>query len=128
MNENFYTIAVLTAKEGRLDDLKSVREALAKETRKESGAIEYFFIHDEHHNPNTIVSYEKWENVIEEAFLTAINSGGNNLVRDSLTGALSGAQAGLSGIPERFITGFKNYQKWLDLAIEIARHGTQGLS
>jgi quinol monooxygenase YgiN len=66
MNENIYTIAVLTAKEGRLDDLRSVLEALAKETRKESGAIEYFFIHDENHNPNTIVSYEKWENVNEE--------------------------------------------------------------
>ncbi len=66
MNANVYTIAVLTAKEGRLDDLKSVLEALAKETRKESGAVEYFFIHDESHNPNTIVSYEKWENSIEE--------------------------------------------------------------
>lgn len=66
MNENVYTIAVLTAKEGRLDDLKSVLEALARETRKESGAIEYFFIHDGSHNPNTIVSYEKWENVNEE--------------------------------------------------------------
>ena len=32
MNENIYTIAVLTAKEGRLDDLRSVLEALAKET------------------------------------------------------------------------------------------------
>ena len=46
MNANVYTIAVLTAKEGRLDDLKSVLEALAEETRKESGAVEYFFIHD----------------------------------------------------------------------------------
>ena len=66
MNANVYTIAVLTAKEGRLNDLKSVLEALAKETRKESGAVEYFFIHDENHNPNTIVSYEKWENANEE--------------------------------------------------------------
>ncbi len=66
MSEKIYTIAVLTAKEGRLGDLNSVLEALAKETRKESGAIEYFFIHDESHNPNTIVSYEKWENANEE--------------------------------------------------------------
>ncbi len=66
MSENIYTIAVLTAKAGHLDDLKSVLEALAKKTRKESGAIEYFFIHDENHNPNTIVSYEKWENANEE--------------------------------------------------------------
>ncbi len=66
MSENLYTFAVLTAKAGHLDDLKSVLEALAKETRKESGAIEYFFIHDESHNPNTIVSYEKWENATQE--------------------------------------------------------------
>ncbi len=66
MSENIYTIAVLTAKAGHLDDLKSVLEALAKETRKEAGAIEYLFIHDESHNPNTIVSYEKWENADEE--------------------------------------------------------------
>ena len=66
MSERIYTIAVLTAKEGRLDDLKSVLEALARETRKEWGAIEYFFIQDGNHNPNTIVSYEKWENVNEE--------------------------------------------------------------
>ena len=31
-------------------------------------------------------------------------------------------------ILERFITGFQNYQKWVDLAIEIARSGTQGLA
>lgn len=28
----------------------------------------------------------------------------------------SGAQTGLSGIPERFITGLKNHPKWVDLA------------
>ncbi len=64
----------------------------------------------------------------EDAMLTAINSGGNNLARGTLAGALSGTQAGLSGIPERFITGFKNHQKWVDLAIEIAHNGTLGLS
>ena len=52
--------------------------------------------------------------------LTAINSGGNNLARGTLTGALSGAQTGLSGIPERFITGFKDYPQWVNLAIDIA--------
>ena len=56
----------------------------------------------------------------EDAMLTAINSGGNNLARGTLTGALSGAQTGLSGIPERFITGFKDYQQWVNLAIDIA--------
>ena len=67
MNEPVYTIAVLKAKDGRLDDLKSTLSHLATETRREKGAIEYFFVHDENYNPNIIVSYEKWENATEEA-------------------------------------------------------------
>ncbi|NHH99432.1 ADP-ribosylglycohydrolase family protein [Oceanimonas sp. MB9] len=41
----------------------------------------------------------------ESAVLHAINGGGQNQARAMLTGALAGAQCGLSGIPERFITG-----------------------
>ena len=67
MNENIYTIAVLKAKEGRIGDLKSTLENLAEETRKEAGAVEYFFVHDENHDNNTIISYEKWINANEEA-------------------------------------------------------------
>ena len=67
MSDNIFTIAVLKAKEGRLDDLKNTLETLATETRRESGAFEYFFVHDQNHDPNTIVSYEKWENAGEEA-------------------------------------------------------------
>ena len=66
MNAHFYTIAVLTAKEGRLSDLKGILAALALETRKEPGALEYFFVHDQNHDANTIVSYEKWKNAEEE--------------------------------------------------------------
>lgn len=66
MNTYFYTIAVLKAKEGRLSDLKLILETLAQKTRKEPGAIEYFFIHDQNHDSNTIVSYEKWKNAEEE--------------------------------------------------------------
>ena len=66
MNTHFYTVAVLTAKEGRLADLKAILEVLAQKTRKESGAVEYFFIQDQNHNSNTIVSYEKWINAEEE--------------------------------------------------------------
>lgn len=65
MSKNVYTIAELKAKEGKFDDLKTTLQALAAETRKESGAIEYFFIEDQK-NPNTILSYEKWENAEEE--------------------------------------------------------------
>lgn len=66
MSKNVYTIAVLKAKPGRLDDLKSTLETLAAETRKELGAQEYFFIQDVAHDTNTILSYERWENAEEE--------------------------------------------------------------
>ena len=67
MSKNIYTIAVLKAKPGRLQDLKSTLEALASETRKESGAQEYFFIQDEDVDTDTILSYERWENAEEES-------------------------------------------------------------
>lgn len=67
MNTHVYTIAVLKAKDGRLDDLKLTLSKLAVETRKEEGAIEYFFVHDENFDPNTIVSYEKWASATQEA-------------------------------------------------------------
>ena len=70
----------------------------------------------------------RFSDSFENAMLTAINSGGNNLARGTLTGALSGAQTGLSGIPKRFITGLKDHQKWVDLAIKIARSGTAGIA
>ena len=41
----------------------------------------------------------------ESAVLAAINGGGQNMSRAMLTGALVGAQVGLSGIPQRFIDG-----------------------
>jgi triacylglycerol esterase/lipase EstA (alpha/beta hydrolase family) len=41
----------------------------------------------------------------ESAVLHAVNGGGQNLARAMLTGALVGAQVGLSGIPRRFLAG-----------------------
>ncbi len=67
MSENVYTIAILKAKKGCLGNLKDTLSVLATETRKEPGAIEYFFVQDVNHDPNTIVSYEKWQNATEEA-------------------------------------------------------------
>lgn len=66
MSEYTYTIAELTAKEGRVNDLREILVELAQQTRKEKGAIEYFFILDQQ-KANTIVSYEKWENAKEES-------------------------------------------------------------
>jgi len=55
----------------------------------------------------------------ESAVLHAINGGGQNMSRAMLTGALVGAQVGLSGIPERFIDGLEHGQELLVLAKKI---------
>lgn len=54
------------------------------------------------------------------AVLHAVNGGGQNQARAMLTGALVGAMAGLSGIPERFITGLDRHEERLALARRIA--------
>lgn len=56
----------------------------------------------------------------ETAVLTAVNSGGQNLARALLTGALVGAMVGIDGIPSRFIEGLEHAQARLQLAREIA--------
>ncbi len=55
----------------------------------------------------------------ESAVLHAINGGGQNLNRASLTGALVGAQVGLSGIPARFIDGLQGGTELVELARRI---------
>jgi ADP-ribosylglycohydrolase len=52
----------------------------------------------------------------ESAVLHALNGGGQNMSRACLTGALVGAQVGLSGIPERFVVGLENHGELLTLA------------
>lgn len=66
MSQNTYTIAELVAEDGKFEELKQILTDLAEETRKEPGAHEYFFIEDKL-KPNTILSYERWENETEEA-------------------------------------------------------------
>jgi ADP-ribosylglycohydrolase len=56
----------------------------------------------------------------ESAVLHAINGGGQNQARGMLTGALAGAQTGLSGIPARFLKGLENGAEWGDLAKRLA--------
>jgi ADP-ribosylglycohydrolase len=60
----------------------------------------------------------------ESGVLHAINGGGQNQVRAMLTGALIGAQVGLSSIPQRFIDGLKDK----DLLLDIAEKLTENLS
>jgi len=56
----------------------------------------------------------------ESAVLHAVNGGGQNQARAMLTGALTGAQTGLSGIPRRFIDGLENNAELSRLATELA--------
>jgi ADP-ribosyl-[dinitrogen reductase] hydrolase len=65
----------------------------------------------------------RFENDFELPVLSAINGGGNNMARASLTGALCGAQVGLSGIPQRFITGLAHSERLLEMATSVAEAG-----
>lgn len=56
----------------------------------------------------------------ESAVLHAINGGGQNLSRAILTGALVGAQTGLSGIPQRLLDGLDDSATLGKLATELA--------
>ncbi len=57
----------------------------------------------------------------EPAVLHAVNGGGQNQARAILTGALAGAQSGLTGIPRRFIDGLENGAEVVELAEALAR-------
>ncbi len=56
----------------------------------------------------------------ESAVLHAVNGGGQNQARAILTGALAGAQTGLSGIPRRFLDGLEDAADLRRLAERIA--------
>ena len=56
----------------------------------------------------------------ESAVLHAVNGGGQNQARAILTGALAGAQTGLSGIPPRFIEGLEKSAELLALTEALA--------
>ena len=56
----------------------------------------------------------------EAAVLHSVNGGGQNQARTILTGALVGAQTGLSGIPQRFVDGLEKKEELLKLAEALA--------
>jgi ADP-ribosylglycohydrolase len=62
----------------------------------------------------------------ESAVLHALNGGGQNMSRACLTGALVGAQVGLSGIPERFLTGLEKSSDLVFLAQQLGRQAETG--
>ncbi len=55
----------------------------------------------------------------EAGVLHALNGGGQNMSRACLTGALIGAQVGLSGIPEKFLGGLIGGEKLRKLAQQL---------
>ena len=61
-----------------------------------------------HQLPAAYYLAARFHDDFESAVLHAINGGGQNQARAMLTGALVGAQTGLGGIPERFVTGLEN--------------------
>jgi ADP-ribosylglycohydrolase len=58
----------------------------------------------------------RFQDDFERAVLHALNGGGQNMSRAMLTGALVGAQAGLSRIPGRFIDGLSDCREIIALA------------
>jgi ADP-ribosylglycohydrolase len=63
----------------------------------------------------------RFENDFYGAVMSALNGGGNNMARAALTGALSGAQVGLSGIPEYLIEGLYDHERLIDLAEQMTQ-------
>ena len=77
-----------------------------------------------HQLPAAYYLAARFKDDFESAVLHAINGGGQNMSRAMLTGALVGAQVGLTGIPLRFIDGLENYQELLQLAKSLGELAT----
>jgi len=65
----------------------------------------------------------RFQDNFEQAVLHALNGGGQNMSRAMLTGALVGAQVGLSGIPSRFLQGLSDG----DEILKLTEHLTAGI-
>jgi ADP-ribosylglycohydrolase len=69
-----------------------------------------------HQLPAAYYLAARFSDDFEQAVLHAINGGGQNQARAILTGALVGAQVGLSEIPQRFLDGLENSTELVALA------------
>ena len=72
-----------------------------------------------HQLPAAYYLAARFSDDFEQAVLHAINGGGQNQARAILTGALVGAQVGLSGIPQRFLDGLENAAELIALARQL---------
>ncbi|MDX2480549.1 MAG: ADP-ribosylglycohydrolase family protein [Desulfuromusa sp.] len=72
-----------------------------------------------HQLPAAYYLAARFHNDFESAVLHAVNGGGQNQARAILTGALVGAQTGISGIPQRFLDGLENSVQLFALATQV---------
>lgn len=73
-----------------------------------------------HQLPAAYYLAARFHDDFESAVLHAVNGGGQNQARAILTGALVGAQVGLSAIPQRFLDGLEDSAILQRLAEELA--------
>ena len=73
-----------------------------------------------HQLPAAYYLAARFHNDFELAVLHAVNGGGQNQARAMLTGALTGAQTGLSGISERFINGLEGANTLVKMTTDLA--------
>lgn len=79
-----------------------------------------------HQLPAAYYLAARFHDDFESAVLHAINGGGQNQARAILTGALTGAQVGLSGIPQRFLDGLENSGELIALANQLGEQAEAG--
>lgn len=83
-----------------------------------------------HQLPAAYYLAARFHNDFEAAVLHAVNGGGQNQARAILTGALAGAQTGLSAIPRRFLDGLEKggelHKLAAGLASQVARSANIG--
>jgi ADP-ribosylglycohydrolase len=73
-----------------------------------------------HQLPAAYYLAARFHNDFESAVLHAVNGGGQNQARAILAGALTGAQTGFSGIPQRFLDGLDGAAVLRNLAADLA--------
>lgn len=73
-----------------------------------------------HQLPAAYYLAARFHDDFESAVLNAVNGGGQNQARAILTGALTGAQTGLSGISRRLVDGLEDKDALIRLATGVA--------
>jgi ADP-ribosylglycohydrolase len=71
--------------------------------------------------PSAYYLAARFNDDFESGVLHAVNGGGQNQARAILTGALCGAQVGMSNIPQRFIDGLEEGAALVQLTAALAR-------